>query len=169
MCKCRMIIWKIIIIRLKTQNCFSALDRNNQSQFKYAAILLMLMALAAWEYLFVLSCPISFHCSVSPSNCKILSRLLWSHSSQPPAQNITTYQLPAQCLMLLSILTWDDDPVVDTRSTQHRPGGWKRSSVDPGRGSGTEQLRGVYGGGADSTLDCTTITVRVQSRASAGD
>ena len=78
---------------MKSQNCFSALSKNNQSQFKYAAILLMLMTLAAWELLFFLSCPISSHCWVSPSNCNILSRRL---TSQPPAQySDCYYHLPA--------------------------------------------------------------------------
>ena len=82
---------------MKIQNCFSA-DKMNQSHFKYAAILLMFMTLAAWANLFNLSSPIWFHCTVLPSNCKILSREL---PSQPPAQNIviviTISQHPAHC------------------------------------------------------------------------
>ena len=55
--------------------------------------MLMLMTLAAWELLFCLSCPISSHCWVSPSNCNILSRRL---TSQPPAQySDCYYHLPA--------------------------------------------------------------------------
>ena len=45
-----------------TQRTVIALHRIDQSQFRYAAILLVLMILEVWPALFCLSCPISFHC-----------------------------------------------------------------------------------------------------------
>ena len=88
------------MICLKIQRTVIALQRSDQSQFKYAAILLVLMILEAWPALFCLSCPISFHCWVSPSNCKILSRVLLS---KPPAHCwFGYYHLPAHCCYQLS-------------------------------------------------------------------
>ena len=74
--------------------------KKNHSQFKYAAILLILMTLVAWPSLFILSCPISSHCWDSPSNCKILSR---RSTSQPPAQNIVIVINTSQQTVVLRV------------------------------------------------------------------
>ena len=46
--------FKMQLLIFKNRHCIA--------QFKYAAILLVLMILEVWPALFCLSCPISFHC-----------------------------------------------------------------------------------------------------------
>ena len=49
MCKCRIKIFKNSNNNIENTNkTVNAVNKNIQSQFKYAAILLMLMTLAAW-------------------------------------------------------------------------------------------------------------------------